>query len=171
MLPPFNTERLILQERTIRDIESCINMDRDPEVVRFINGPWKNETKHREFVAARIRNEYPKGLGYWTIEHKNKNFLGWIMLIPIDNIGPEIEIGWRLKRDYWGQGYATEAAKPILDHAFHTVGIDRVVADIHFENEDSIRVAQKIGLESEGLQDEGNGPLYRYSLCKKVNSI
>ncbi|WP_164125920.1 GNAT family N-acetyltransferase, partial [Stenotrophomonas maltophilia] len=63
---------------------------------------------------------------------------------------PEIEIGWRLNRHAWGKGYATEAARPIVAHAFQTVGLDRIVAEIDPANSASMHVAEKIGLKFTG---------------------
>src|SRR5690606_29639318 len=87
-------------------------------------------------------------LGYWSIFPKDdpNAFLGWILLTPEDAEEPDIEIGWRLIRSAWGKGYATEAAMPVLDHAFQTVGLDRVIADINPHNAASLRVAGKIGM-------------------------
>ncbi|SET35233.1 Protein N-acetyltransferase, RimJ/RimL family [Salinibacillus kushneri] len=173
MLQSFESERLILRERTLEDIEKCIEMDHDlevvkyiPEIVELINGPHASYKKHREFVRKRIETVYPNGLGYWTIELKDhiREFIGWVMLIPIDNIGPETEIGWRLKRNHWGKGYATEAARIILQYAFDTIELDKIVADIHYLNRGSIRVAEKIGLKFEGLNDDNTNHYVRYSI-------
>ncbi|MCA0987563.1 GNAT family N-acetyltransferase [Guptibacillus algicola] len=164
MLPILKTERLILRERTMRDLEFCIEMDRDKEVVRYVDGPWDDEINHRAFVTKRIKNVYPKGMGYWMIETKDQEIIGWMLLIPVDAIGPEIEIGWRLKQEYWGSGYATEAAKPLVQHAFETTGIEEIVADIHPSNKSSIHVAEKIGLTFERLQYEESGIFHRYSI-------
>ena len=171
MLRTFETDRLILRERTLADIESCIEMDREPEVVKYIpevnklvNGTSANERKHREFIRERTEAEYPEGMGYWVIESKEdqRQFVGWILLIPLDAVGPEIEIGWRLKRKYWGKGYATEAAKVILQYAFEFLEIKEVVAYIDQMNKGSIRVAEKIGLVHKGGLETDN--YIRYSI-------
>lgn len=163
MLPTFATDRLILRERTINDLESCLLMDRDPEVVQYIDGPWNSPEKHKNFVIERISHRYPDGLGYWTIEaKKDHRFLGWILLIPIDLTSSNIEIGWRLIRDAWGRGYATEAAKVILHHAVNTVGIKKLYADIHPENIGSMKVAEKLGFIDKGLMKNEDGSFYRY---------
>jgi len=123
-------------------------MDRDPEVTKFIPGPWADPERHEAFVRERIEADFGPGLGYWSVferEHSDR-FLGWVFLIPYDGVGPDIEIGWRFVREAWGKGYATEAAKPVLEHAFQTVGLHRVVADIDPRNDGSIRVATKIGM-------------------------
>ncbi|MFD2045072.1 GNAT family N-acetyltransferase [Ornithinibacillus salinisoli] len=175
MLKTFETNRLILRERTLEDIESCIEMDRDPEVVKYIPeianlvvGSSTNEEEHRKFVKERIITEYPKGMGYWTIEKKgeNKDFIGWIMLIPINMVGPEIEVGWRLRRKYWGKGYATEAANEILRYAFDILKIKELVADIHHLNKGSRRVAEKIGLINKDMLKNNTNNHIRYSICK-----
>ncbi len=174
MLQTFETDRLILRERTLEDLENCIEMDQDlevvkyiPEIVELINGPVSSYNKHRVFVKNRIEAVYPEGLGYWTIETKGLGeFIGWILLIPIDNIGPDIEIGWRLKQIHWGKGYATEAARVILQYAFNSVELEKIVADIHYLNQGSIRVAEKLGFKLESSNDDSTYNYIRYSISK-----
>lgn len=127
-------------------------MDTDPDVARFIPGPWADPDRHRAFVAARIAAWYPPGMGYWSIEATRQPgvFLGWILLMPVDTHGPEIEIGWRLIRAARGQGYATEAAAAVLRHAFGTIDFDEVIAEIHPDNLASLGVARKLGLSPAG---------------------
>ena len=134
------------------DFDACVTMDRDPEVTKYIPGPWTEPERHERFLRDRIQASFGAGFGYWSIFSKIQpdNFLGWIMLIPYDGIGPEIEIGWRLDRLSWGNGYATEAALPIVGHAFETVDVNRIVADIAPENAGSLRVAEKIGMRFVG---------------------
>ena len=148
MLPTFETERLLVRPRTVADLEDCLAMDRDPAVTRYVPGPWDDSERHRAFVLDRMRTVYPDGLGYWSVvEGRGAGaFLGWILLLPYDAVKDEVEIGWRFVRAAWGHGYATEAAAPVLDHAFRTAGLDTIVADIDPANTASIRVAEKIGL-------------------------
>lgn len=63
MLPGFETPRLLLRPRTLADTDDCIAMNRDPGVVRFVDGPWSGPATHRAFVEARTRGPYPAGLG------------------------------------------------------------------------------------------------------------
>jgi RimJ/RimL family protein N-acetyltransferase len=155
VLPIFETPRLTLRPRTMADLEDCLAMDRDPEVVRYVAGPWSDPMAHRRFVEGRIQAEYPDGLGYWTVRTRAEgSFLGWVLLIPVDGTGPEIEIGWRLVRTGWGRGYASEAAAPVLAHARETLGI-QAVADIHPDNAASMRVAEKIGMRRLGPAADG----------------
>ncbi len=146
MLPTVQTERLLLRPRSRADLEDCLAMDRDPLVTEFIPGPWSDPPAHRAFVISRMESGFPEGLGYWSIFGlaQPETFLGWVLLLPYS--ASEVEIGWRLARSGWGHGYTTEAASAILSHAFETVGLDRVVADIDPRNTASVRVAEKLGM-------------------------
>ncbi len=114
-----------------------------------------------------MNTAYPDGLGYWSILERNDTdppaFVGWVLLLPYAEFGDEVEIGWRLKRDFRGKGYASEAAQPILRHAFETLRLESVVADIHPENIGSISVAEKLGmrLAGERLSDGERAMSYR----------
>ena len=145
--PTFTTDRLILRPRTLGDYDACLAMDRDPAVVRYIPGPWADPQAHEAFLRDRITRPYPDGLGYWCIatQVSPNGFLGWVLLIPRDAVGPEIEIGWRLVQRAWGHGYAAEAGAPIVRYAFETVGLDRIIAEIHPEHLRSQRIAEKLG--------------------------
>ena len=141
-------------------------MDCDPEVTRFVDGPWSEPEKHRAFIEARTLARYPAGMGYWTIRNRcdATDFLGWVLLIPSDAVGPEIEIGWRLPRKAWGSGVATEAVRPVLQHAIATVHLREVVAEIDALNVASLRVAEKLGLVRRGdILKHGRASL-RYTL-------
>jgi RimJ/RimL family protein N-acetyltransferase len=160
-LPTFTTPRLTLRSRTLADLEACLAMDRDPLVTKFIHGPWTDPIAHRAFVEARIRHVYPAGMGYWSIL-ASTGFVGWILLTPLDLHGQEIEIGWRLIRAAWGEGFATEAARPVLDHALHTLGLPRVIADIDPNNTASIGVARKLGFAPAGTVPYGGRTVVRH---------
>ncbi len=153
----------------MNDLEACIAMDRDPEVTRHIAGPWDDPAEHRRFVEARIARVYPSGLGYWSIFEARapERFVGWVLLIPDHGVGPDVEIGWRLVRDAWGSGIASEAARAIVRHAFDTVRLPRLIADIAADNAASRRVAEKLGMRRVG-EDERDGRRYvRYRIVRE----
>ncbi|KVE69806.1 GNAT family N-acetyltransferase [Burkholderia vietnamiensis] len=157
-LPVLQTERLWLRPRVLADLDACIEMDRDPEVTRYIAGPWHDPAEHRRFVTHRITRDYPAGLGYWSIFEKAApdRFIGWVLLIP-DYAGGarDVEIGWRLVRTAWGRGIASEAAAAVVRHAFDTVRLPRVIADIAAANIGSLNVARKLGMRRVGVVDDG----------------
>lgn len=161
-LPVLRTPRLALRPRVPADLDACLAMDREPGTLDWIGWPedaggWDDEAAHRAFIRRRILCPYPAGLGYWIVARRDEpeDFLGWVMLIPEDARGPEVEIGWRLRTAARGHGYATEAAGRLLQHALGTLGLTRVVADIRPENAASRRVALKIGMRETGASPEG----------------
>jgi RimJ/RimL family protein N-acetyltransferase len=166
MQPIFETSRLLLRPRALADTAACIAMDSDPAVVRFVSGPWSDPIAHRAFVEARTVGPYPPGLGYWIVCRRDevRSFLGWVLLIPADGTRPEIEIGWRLRQMEWRQGFATEAATPLLRHAFGTLALPEVIAEIDPGNHGSQRVAEKLGLRRTGTVSHEGRPTLRYSI-------
>ncbi len=166
MQPSFDTDRLVLRPRTLDDTDACLAMDREPQVTRFVSGPWGDPAAHRAFIEARTRGSYPVGQGYWTIRRRDRidRFLGWVLLIPEDAVGPDVEIGWRLRPEAWGRGFATEAAGPLLRHAFATLRLAQVVAEIHADNNGSQRVAQKLGMTLQARYLRDGLPTLRYRL-------
>lgn len=162
----FETERLLVRPRTLADTDACLDMDRDPEVIRYVSGPWSDPPAHRAFIEKRTSGPWSPGMGYWTVllREDASTFVGWVLLIPVDAVGPEIEIGWRLRRRFWGKGLATEAARPVLAHAFEILRLDEVMAEIASENIGSLKVAEKLGLKRRAVVEPKGEPAIRYSL-------
>jgi len=169
LLPSFETPRLRLRPRTMGDFDACMTLDGDPEVIKYIDVPWTDETSHRKFVKKRLATVYPEGMGYWSVFAKDKPdaYLGWVILMPLDTLGPEIEIGWRLARAAWGRGYGPEAAAPLLDHGFRTLTLERIIAIIQPENTRSARVAEKIGMRHVGTVDHNGIPALKYEQTRE----
>lgn len=167
MLPIIDTSRLLIRPRTIQDLEQCVAMDRDPLVTKYVPGPWSDAAKHRAFVLSRMNCVYPDGLGYWSVMKKEetKAFLGWILLLPYQKIADEIEIGWRFIPRSWGKGFATEAASAVLQHAFETLRLEYIVADIDPRNTASIRVAEKIGMRFTENRNFDGEMARSYQIC------
>ena len=167
-LPILETARLRLRPRVLGDLEDCFRMDREPGTLDWITWPeaagsWEDEAAHRAFIQARIVARYPPGQGYWAVAAKARPdlFLGWVLLIPEDAVGPEVEIGWRFASAARGRGYATEAARAVLAHGLGTLALPRIIADIRPENAASCRVAEKIGMRAAGPAP-GAAQLVRY---------
>ena len=167
-LPVLETARLRLRGRTLDDLEDCFRMDREPGTLDWVAWPraagsWDDEAAHRSLIRERTLASYPPGQGYWAVAERARPraFLGWVLLIPEDAAGPEVEIGWRLLTAARGRGYATEAARAVLEHGLGRLALPRVVADIRPENAASLRVAEKIGMRRIGAAPGGAG-LIRY---------
>lgn len=168
MLEVLRTERLRLAPRVLADLTANLEMDLDAEVTRYVGGPVEDAAAHEAYLKSRVSTVCPPGLGCWSLREKREAapFLGWVVLAPHELVPGEIEIGWRLRREAWGRGFATEAARSLLAYGLEELGLAEIVADIHPENLASIRVAEKIGMRR--LEDRVmyEGP----SACFKASS-
>jgi RimJ/RimL family protein N-acetyltransferase len=147
------TERLFLRHFHILDTEPMFRIFGDSEVMRFGDGVQTKEWIQR-WLTNCLEHYYQQwGFGpYAVIEQSSREVIGYcgLFFFPDINGKPEIEVGYRLARDKWGKGYATEAAQSVRDYAFHTLGVKRLIAMIDPENKASIRVARKLGMRYEG---------------------
>jgi RimJ/RimL family protein N-acetyltransferase len=148
----IETERLVLRHFRLTDVEAMNRVFGDAEVMRFGDGvqtsQWVHDWLHRCLETYRQKS----GIGPWAVEKKDgANTIGYCGLFHIPDVcgQPEVEIGYRLARDYWGQGYAMEAVLAVRDYGFKTLAIPRLIAMIDPQNVASIRVAEKVGMRYE----------------------
>jgi len=149
----LETNRLRLRHLTNDDIDLLVELDSDPEGMRYLT--W-GEPSPREWyvddVMPRLLAGYASEprLGTFAAEDRmTGEFFGWFHLRP-DHIEPEEqELGYRLRRAVWGRGLATEGSKALLVHGFDLVGADKVCARTLATNLGSQRVMQKAGLRYE----------------------
>ncbi len=148
----LETPRLSLRTFTADDVDLLVDLDSDPEVMRYINGGIASDPDEiRETVLPRWLAFYDRDdrFGYWAaIEKKTREFIGWFHLRPDESSG-DIELGYRIKRSFWGMGYATEGARSIVHKGFRELGVRRIVAHAIAKNIASIRVLEKVGLRFE----------------------
>jgi RimJ/RimL family protein N-acetyltransferase len=147
----LETERLILRLFTEADVENLIELDSDPEVMRYLNGgvATPREVAERE-ILPRFLSYYERyeGFGVWAaVEKATEIFIGWFSLRPHDESRPdEVELGYRLRRSAWGRGYATEGAQALIRRSFAALGVQRVIATTYEYNTASRRVMEKLGM-------------------------
>ena len=147
----LETGRLILRRVTEADADALYRLDEDPEVMRFLTGgrPTPRDVITNETLPRMLRSyELREGFGYLTaVEKSTGKFLGWFALCPKDGGEPgEVELGYRLRRSAWGQGYATEGSRALIREGFTSRGVRRVVAETMAVNRASRRVMEKAGL-------------------------
>ncbi|MEW2378951.1 GNAT family N-acetyltransferase [Micromonospora sp. NPDC047812] len=147
----LSTGRLVLREFTPDDADLLVELDGDPEVMRYLTGgrPTPPEAV-RERVLPRILAHYrrPPGLGWWAaLGRGSGDFLGWFEFRPTrDGDAREVELGYRLRRSAWGVGLATEGCRALIDTGFTALGVERVTANTMSVNAASRRVMEKSGL-------------------------
>ncbi len=143
----IETERLVLRRFTLDDLDELAALRSDPLVMRYIG------LQSREKVEQRLRyyvSHYePNGFGMWGVVHKKSDkLIGWAGLIFLDGT-PEVEVGYGVAKDYWGQGLMTEAARACLRYGFDEAGLERIVAVAMPENVASRRIMEKLGMRYE----------------------
>lgn len=147
----LETERLILRRFTEADVEHLVDLDSDPEVLRYINGgtPTPRDVMERE-ILPRFLGYYDRynGYGFWAaIEKTSGEFLGWFGLYPQDEDTDCLALGYRLRRSAWGKGYATEGAQALIRKGFTELGMRRVFAGTYEYNVASRRVMETVGMK------------------------
>jgi RimJ/RimL family protein N-acetyltransferase len=143
----LKTLRLVLQEFLPGDVDALAGVLSDPETMRFYPAPFDHAGI--EDWIARNRRRYAKdGHGLWAMVLKSSGELIGDCGLTIQDVEGvnEIEIGYHVRRDHWGQGFATEAARACRDHGFAHLGVSRLVSIIRPENIPSRRVAEKNGM-------------------------
>ncbi len=145
----LETERLVI--RPIADDEIGFlyeGIASDPEVMRFIPaGVADSVDVSRERVARWNDCRARTGLSPLTLWDRNDgSFIGVSGVFPIAFEGPELEIGYLLRRSAWGKGYAVEAARACVDDAFARFEPERILALVMLGNDASVRVTEKLGM-------------------------
>jgi len=146
----LETDRLVLRWFTADDLDLVIELDSDAEVMRYINDGLPVDLADVTETLDWWLTQYDRdgGYGFWAmIEKATGRFVGWMHFRPGDGAGPlEPELGYRLRRDAWGCGYATEASRALIYRGFTELGVERVYAETMAVNTGSRRVMEKAGL-------------------------
>lgn len=144
------TDRLVLRKFTHDDLELIVELDSDPGVKRYIDDGAAVDRDDLVETLDWWLGYYEKfgGYGFWAaIEKATGLFVGWFHFRPGEGAGPlEPELGYRLHRQSWGQGYATEVSRALIHKGFTELGVERVYAQTMAVNAGSRRVMEKAGL-------------------------
>ena len=144
--------RLDFREFVPEDFGDLSRLGRDPRVMRYIGSGKPLTHEGAITVLSRILGYqalYPE-LGYWYASRRDTGaFIGWFSL-KYAGKSPDIEVGYWLLPDAWGQGFATEGAQAMVDYGFDDLGLHRIIGVTHRDNKASQRVLMKAGLEDVG---------------------
>ncbi len=161
----LETERLYLRHFVPEDLASLYELYSDPEVRRYFpEGTLTYEETRKELTWFLNGHPDHPELGLWaTIQKETGQFIGRCGLLPwlIDD-RPEVEVAYMIGKTSWGQGLGTEAAQAVLEYGFNELQLTRLICLIDRDNQASLKVAQKIGMqyEREGVDDKGPFLLY-----------
>jgi RimJ/RimL family protein N-acetyltransferase len=149
-----HTERLILRRWTDSDREPFAALNADEEVRRYFVGVLTREESDASIDRFEAGFD-SRGYGLWAVERRDTGeFIGFTGLNPMPEGIPGqggVEIGWRLARDHWGHGFATEAALESLRFAFDELGLGQVNSITAVGNTRSRSVMERIGMSQQGF--------------------
>lgn len=151
----LKTSRLVLRSWRDADRTALAALNADPEVAFDLGGPLdqrQSDTKFDRYRAAFLQH----GISRWVIEDGQGQFLGYAGIMPSEPdhpLGPHVEIGWRLVRSAWGNGFASEAARAALQDGFERKGFAEVLAYTAADNERSRAVMGRLGLQRDASRD------------------
>lgn len=146
------TSRLIFRELSMKDIDEYYKLEKDPLVRKYIPN-IRNSTyaECKESLKKHI-DKYKDRTGIYTwavVLRENKKFIGITGYRYLEELD-KVEMGIRLMPDYWGNGYATETGRALIQYAFKRLGLNEIIAMAVPENEKSMKSLENIGLDFDG---------------------
>jgi RimJ/RimL family protein N-acetyltransferase len=146
----LGSKRLLLRMFRESDLDAYAAMCGDPEVMRYLGAGYPlNRAESWRNMALVLGHWQLRGFGLWAVEERSTGLLAGRVGCWQPEGWPGREIGWTLRREFWGRGYATEAAQTVLADGFSHPGTSRLISLIHPQNERSIAVALRLGMRQE----------------------
>jgi RimJ/RimL family protein N-acetyltransferase len=139
VIEPIETARLRMRPITLADVDLLVALDSDPEVMRYISGGKPSSRSETERIVQRSLGH--RWLGF---ERDTGELVGWFGIRP--STAKSRELGYRLRREMWGKGYATEGSRALIEIAFAQPGIELVRAETMAVNTRSRAVMERCGL-------------------------
>jgi RimJ/RimL family protein N-acetyltransferase len=150
----LETERLRLGWFGAGDVELLVELDSDPEVMRYLTGQPTPRDEVEGVVLPEILKVYAAHPRLGTFKAEDaEGFVGWFGIQPTAD-PRTVGVGYRLRRTAWGKGYATEGTRALIAHAFTELGMERVEADTMAVNHRSRAVMRRSGLRFEKVYHE-----------------
>ena len=143
----LETQRLVLRQLTLKDTDALLPVLGDAEAMVYYPHPFSRD-EVGQFISKQLTRYAETGHGLWAILLKSSGELIGDCGLALQDIEgrKEIEVGYHLRRDHWHNGYATEAARACIRHAFYTLHAKQVICMIRPENRPSRRVAERNGM-------------------------
>ncbi len=165
------TPRLILRDWMPSDVELFIKLNQDPEVMEFFPATLSREETLAQF--ERIGNHFAEyNYGLFALERRDNNeFIGFTGLSHPrfeSYFTPCVEIGWRLAKAAWGNGFATEAARACIDYGINVLQLKEIYSFTSVHNQRSEAVMIKLGMIKQG---EFEHPLVEYGNSLKTHVL
>lgn len=149
----LKTERLIIKPSTPEDFDDLYAIQSDPDVMQYVGEGARNIKEVKQSLENIIAHHQKHGFSFGSVFEKTSKLLigqAGLCYLGNDDSQPEIEVGYRLKKQHWGNGYATELTKALITWGFNNLTVDKLVAVARLENKRSCRVLEKAGMDYVG---------------------
>ena len=152
----LDTERLRLRRLRTSDLEPFASLNADPIVMKHF--PSVMTAQDTGLMIARMEAAFEEqGFGLFVVEVKSADTVIGFCGLSIPGFDapfmPAVEVGWRLAKEHWGNGYATEAATAAIGYGFNTAGLDEIVSFAIQANQRSLKVMERLGMTHDPKDD------------------
>lgn len=162
----LETARLFLRPMDEKDIDSVFAMRSDADVMRFIRPQQIERSEAANWVRLISSRWAAEKIGFCALIEKEANqFVGWCGLWRLTET-KEVEIGYAIRKEFWGRGYAVEASEAFLHYGFDDLNLEKIVAVTAPENRNSRRVMEKLGMTFDGNGEYYGRALAHYTIKK-----
>lgn len=167
----IRTNRLLIRETTVEDVDEFYRLYKEPEMTRYMEGLFENPEDERRYQKDYIEKVYGlMGFGIWTVVRTEDNLVIGRAGYSIRNGFDDMELGFLIGKEYQGRGYAYEACRAILDYGREVLGFEKVCALVKKENDVSLHLCRKLGfVEDKEVSVEENIYGHNYTGSDSVN--
>ena len=170
-IPTLTTPRLTLRPFTQNDDKHLHRIMNEPKIMQFFpNTEPPGMERVQKIIENQLNHWDEHKLGWWAVfQNGQTELIGWngLQYLPETD---EVEVGYLLSRQFWGQGLATEGAKASLEFGFKTLGLPQIIGLTHPENTASQNVLKKCGMHYVERKEYFGMQLFCYVLSNLVNA-
>lgn len=169
----LETKRLIIKSSTLEDLDDLCALQSDIDVMKYIGQGVRNPEDMKKWFEKSLSHYQKHGFSFGSVfEKKSGYFIGQagIVYLDYDDSQPDIEVGYRLSKEYWHHGYATELAKALISWGFEHLSINKLVAVINPNNERSRSVLERVGMHYVGRINCYNMEVAKYEILKNTTT-
>ena len=171
--PILTTERLMLRQLVTNDEQAIFNLRSDAEINKFLDRKIAGTLDDaRQFINA-VNDNVDKNISiYWAITFSGKSELvGTICLFCFSDENDQCEIGYELLTNFQRQGIMQEAVDKVIDYAFNIIGVKKIEAFLHRNNQSSIKLLEKLSFRNSNEPDKTNPDLICYHLTNSTDNL
>lgn len=171
--PILATQRLTLRQLVIDDKQAIFSLRSDSEINKYLDRPPCNTIDDAANFINKVNENINKNMAlYWAITLSGQNKLvGTICLFSFSDENESCEIGYELLPNFQGRGIMREAVKKVIDYAFNTIGVQKIEASLHRDNQPSIKLLEKVLFKNTNQHDKENPELISYNLPNAGSNI